>query len=78
MLEIDLGTVIFAIVEFALLLVLLRLFLYKPVLAMLDKRKTAIGQALDQAERTRVEAEEADKRLQEKLAAARQEADQII
>ena len=36
MLEIDIGTVIFSIVTFALLALLLRLFLYKPVLAMLD------------------------------------------
>ena len=70
MLEIDIGTVIFSIVTFALLALLLRLFLYKPVLAMLDKRRQAVNEALDQAERTRVEAEKADERLQEKLNAA--------
>ena len=78
MLEIDIGTVIFSIVTFALLAVLLRLFLYKPVLAMLDKRRQAVNEALDQAERTRVEAEKADERLQEKLNATRLEADRII
>ena len=78
MLEIDLATVIFAIVQFALLLVLLRLFLYKPVLAMLDKRKQAVNDALDQADRTKREAEEADVRLQEQIAATRLEADQIL
>ena len=78
MLEIDIGTVIFSIVTFALLAVLLRLFLYKPVLAMLDKRRQAVNEALDQAERTRIEAEKADERLQEKLNATRMEADRII
>ena len=78
MLEIDIGTVIFSIVTFALLAVLLRLFLYKPVLAMLDKRRQAVNEALDQAERTRIEAEKADERLQEKLNATRLEADRII
>lgn len=78
MLEIDIGTVIFSIVTFALLALLLRLFLYKPVLAMLDKRRQAVNEALDQAERTRVEAEKADERLQEKLNATRIEADRII
>ena len=78
MLEIDIGTVIFSIVTFALLAVLLRLFLYKPVLAMLDKRRQAVNEALDQAERTRIEAEKADERLQEKLNATRIEADRII
>ena len=78
MLEIDIGTVIFSIVTFALLALLLRLFLYKPVLAMLDKRRQAVNEALDQAERTRVEAEKADERLQEKLNATRLEADRII
>lgn len=78
MLSIDPGTVIFAIVTFALLALLLRLFLYKPVLAMLDKRKQAIDQALDQAQRTHLEAEQADIRLQEQIAATRLEADRII
>ena len=78
MLEIDIGTVIFSIVTFALLALLLRLFLYKPVLAMLDKRRQAVNEALDQAERTRIEAEKADERLQEKLNATRLEADRII
>ena len=77
MLEIDIGTVIFSIVTFALLALLLRLFLYKPVLAMLDKRRQAVNEALDQAERTRIEAEKADERLQEKLNATRLEADRI-
>ena len=78
MLQIDLATVIFAIVQFALLLLLLRLFLYKPVLAKLDKRRQAVNDALDQAEHTQREAEEADRRLQEKIAAARLEADRIV
>lgn len=78
MLNIDIGTVIFAMVNFALLVLLLRLFLYKPVLAMLDKRRQAIDEALDQADRTRMEADEAEQRLQQRIAEAHLQADQIL
>ena len=47
MLEIEIGTVIFSIVTFALLVLLLRRFLYKPVLSMLDQRRQAVNEALD-------------------------------
>ena len=78
MLEIDIGTVIFSIVTFALLVLLLRRFLYKPVLSMLDQRRQAVNEALDQADRTRLEAQQADVRLQEQIAATRLEADRIL
>ena len=78
MLEIDIGTLIFSIVTFVLLVVLLRRFLYKPILSMLDQRRQAVNEALDQAERTHLEAKQADIRLQEQIAATRLEADRIL
>ena len=41
------------LVTFVVLLILLRLFLYKPVLSMLDERKARIAQGLPRFDRDR-------------------------
>ena len=78
MLNIDFPTAIFAIVNFILLAAALTKFLYKPVLGMLDKRKQAIDQALDQAETIQLQAREADARLRAQIAEAHIQADGIV
>ena len=78
MLNIEFSTALFAIVNFILLAAALYRFLYKPVLAMLDQRRAAIDQALDEAAATHRAAAEADQRLQERIAAAQLKADGIM
>lgn len=69
------GLVAYA-VNFIALIVLLRLFLYKPVLAMLARRRQKITDGLEAAERARQEAEGQRAAFDRELAAAREEAQQ--
>ena len=50
-LGISCGLLVSQIVNFLLLMVILRLVLYKPVLNMLDQRKERIAQSMKDAER---------------------------
>jgi len=60
--------------NFIILVVLLRLFLYKPVKAMLARRQQRIAEGLDAAERAQAEAEGQRAAFERELAAARDEA----
>jgi len=65
-------------VNFSILLVILYAFLYKPLFAMLEKRRSAIAKGLEDAEfsateRTRIESEKA-----EIIAGARAEGGKIV
>lgn len=62
------------IVNFVLLLLLLRAFLYRPMLKMLDSRKQRIAEGLQAAEVARREAEAERAQLQAKLDAERRDA----
>lgn len=62
------------IVNFVLLLLLLRAFLYKPMLRMLDNRKQRIAEGLQAAEVARREAEAERAKLQAQLDQERREA----
>lgn len=77
-LGINLGQLIAQIVNFFLLLVLLRLTLYKPILKMLDQRKTKIDEGLNAAEIARKEAAEAQANIQAQLDASRQEGQKVV
>lgn len=64
--EIHVGTLIFAVINFCILLFVLRFLLFKPILAALDSRKTEIETSLGMAD-------EAKKKLDEiKLEQARE------
>jgi F-type H+-transporting ATPase subunit b len=87
-LGINLGYLISQIINFLLLLVILRVFLYKPIVNMLDKRRETIRTQLEEADTARSEAEAAkqeyDKQLEEAkeerrsmLAEAREQADKM-
>lgn len=69
---------LFAIINFAILLFLLKKFLYKPILKMLDERKVAIDEALDAADAARLEVASSEESLRKEIARARMEADAII
>ena len=59
------------LINFVVLLFLLRMFLYKPVLTMLDERKRKIRESLAQADKVRQEAEVQRAEFQHELEDAR-------
>ena len=65
------------IVNFLLLIVLLRMFLYKPVLNMLAARKERIAQSMRDAERVSAAAREAETEKGKVLEQARREAQEV-
>jgi len=65
------------IVNFLILIVLLRLFLYQPVLNMLNARKERIAQSMKDAERVSAAAREAEQEKAKVLEQARREAQEI-
>lgn len=62
---------LFQILNFLVVLFLLRLFLYKPVMNMLHDRQERIAEGLAEAERAREEAAEQRARFEEQLAEER-------
>jgi F-type H+-transporting ATPase subunit b len=58
-LGINLPLLVVFIINFIVLFVLLRLFLYKPVLKMLDERARRTKEGMEQAEATKKEYEQA-------------------
>ena len=65
------------IVNFLLMIVLLRMFLYQPVLNMLNARKERIAQSMKDAERVSAAAREAEQEKAKVLEQARREAQEI-
>src|SRR6185437_5877150 len=62
---------------FIVLFLLLRQFLFKPVVGMLDARQRRVRESMDQAEQARRAAEQAESDRQALLAETRREAEQI-
>jgi len=86
--ELDLRTILFQLANFVLLVVLLRIFLYKPVLQVMDERAEATAAPLREARRLVEEAQqerealtleraELDQRRAEHLAAAARDAERL-
>jgi F-type H+-transporting ATPase subunit b len=71
------GLLVSQIINFLLLVVILRLVLYKPVLNMLDQRKERIAQSMKDAERASAAAQEAEQEKAKILEEARREAQEI-
>ncbi len=66
------------VVNFIVLFFLLRLFLYKPVMKMLDERAKRTKDAMELAEATKKEFEQAKTEVQKQIEKGRQEAQAII
>lgn len=64
--------------NFVILLIVLKKFLYKPILKMLDERQKKVAQGLEYAEKTKVEMEKYEKRREELLAIAKEEAKEVV
>lgn len=77
-LGINLPLLVVFIINFIILFVLLRLFLYKPVLKMLDERAKRTKEGMELAEATKKEYEQAKGEVQKQIEKGRQEAQAII
>lgn len=71
------GLLVSQIVNFLLLMVILRMVLYRPVLNMLEARKERIAQSMKDAERASAAANEAEQEKAKVLEGARREAQEI-
>ena len=75
---INLPVLVAQTVNFVVLLTILRLFVYKPVLNMLDQRRARIEEGLNAAQRGQESAAEAEKTAQAELETARREGQNIV
>ena len=76
-LGLNLPNFIWHLVNFLVLLVLLRLVLYKPVVRILDERSRRVAESLQHAEAARRQSEQAEADRQALLQETRREAEQI-
>jgi F-type H+-transporting ATPase subunit b len=77
-LGVNLPLLVVFVINFIVLFVLLRLFLYKPVLKMLDERAKRTAEAMEQAEATKKEYEQARVEVQRQIEKGRQEGQAFI
>lgn len=77
-LGINLNFIIAQIINFLVMLFILRAFVYQPVLNMLDARREKIRESLSAAEKARAEAANSNRDNEEVIAKARREAQDII
>jgi F-type H+-transporting ATPase subunit b len=77
-LGINVPVLIANIINFTVLLIVLRLFVWGPVTRMLDERKERIAQSLSAAEQAKVQAAESERQVQEQVETARREAQQLV
>lgn len=77
-LGINLPVLVGQIVNFTVLLIVLRLVAYKPILRILDERRERIAAGLALAEQSKDQAEQANRQAQEQIEAARREGQAII
>lgn len=76
--SIDLWTVIMQWGNLLILLLLMKKFLFKPVMAVLEKRNDEIKASYDEAEVAKSEAQAFKEEYSEKLSGARKEAEDIV
>lgn len=77
-LGLTLPSIIANMVNFIILLVVLRLVLFKPILKMLDDRRERIAEGLNAAETAREEAARAQANIQDQLETARAEGQELV
>lgn len=77
-LGIQLPSIIAQIINFVILAVLLNKFLYKPVLKILDERKSKIKLSLDQAEKSQAQTKELESEKAKLISEAKKQAQEII
>src|SRR3954452_21472794 len=72
------GVMVWTLIAFGITVVLLRRFAFPPIQEALDKRRVAIEESIDHAERTRQEADALLREYRERLREAREQADDIV
>ena len=77
-LGINLPGLVTHLLSFIILMVVLKIFLYKPIVNMLDQRAQRIRDSLEAAERAREESAASQEEVQAQLEAARAEGQQLI
>lgn len=77
-LGIDLSRLLTFLVGFTVIAVFLRMFLYGPITRMLDQRADRIRDSLEAAENARAEAASSAERVEQELANARREGQELI
>ena len=78
MLDINIWNFIWAGINLILLLILMKIFLFKPIRKMMEKRTQMVQDELDSAKKTREEAEQLREQYDSELGSARDEAQKII
>jgi F-type H+-transporting ATPase subunit b len=73
-----LGVMIWTLIAFGVSLLILRKLAFPRIAEALDKRRRAIEESIDAAERTRVEADKLLQEYRERLREAREQADDIL
>lgn len=74
----DVPVFIAQLINFGLLLVLLRLFAYKPIMKMLDNRANKIKESLEAGDRAKQDAVSAEKEIAKKIEEASASGQQIV
>jgi F-type H+-transporting ATPase subunit b len=74
----NVGVMIWTLIAFAVTVALLRKLAYPRISEALDKRRIAIEESIDHAERTRQEADALLREYRERLREAREQADDIV
>ncbi|HXK33785.1 MAG TPA: F0F1 ATP synthase subunit B [Dehalococcoidia bacterium] len=77
-LGINLPVLIAQLVNFTVLLVVLRLVAWGPLMKMLDERRERIRESLEAADRAKAQVAESQRQVQEQVEAGRREAQQLI
>src|SRR3954468_4378965 len=72
------GVMIWTLIAFGVTILLLRKLAYPRISEALDKRRLAIEESIDHAERTREEADALLREYRERLREAREQADEIV
>ncbi|MDE7193455.1 MAG: F0F1 ATP synthase subunit B [Oscillospiraceae bacterium] len=75
---IDPGTIIFTLINTLIIFLIFRIFLYKPVCKILDKRKEMAAAEIAEAKAAKESAAKAEQEYHERLAAAKTEAADIV
>lgn len=75
---IDPGTIVFTLINTLIIFVLFRIFLFKPVCKILDKRKETAAAEIAEAQRAKESAEKTEQEYLERLANAKAEAAEIM
>ncbi len=78
MLSLNVWNLLFTVINVLVLYLLMKKFLFKPVLAVLEKRKEMIASNMEEARKSQQEAESLKSDYEEKLSSAKEEAQAIV